>query len=355
MIAPPTYLDLSTEQEDILAGMPFDGNHLVTGPPGSGKSLIALHRAAMLWIADRPVELLSYGNLLRQSATAAADALKIDVPIITYHRWLRAYFQKRFGERPPTVGSDPYATDWTAVFSRIIESDPDTTTQGRDLVVDEGQDLPVQFYRCCRYLGVNVTVCADEHQPITDEQSTLTEITRALRDPARYDLGTDHRTTREIAEFAARYRDGPPTPLPTRHGPVPTITPHTSVTAFAMELAVHTATHTDQVIGVALRRPHDQKRLFAELDRLGVRGVQTYLSADPRFRTVDFTRAGVRIFNVRSMKGLEFDALFVPDLHLYGSDATNPAIRMLAYMLFTRPRQELHLGYMGDTVPPILA
>lgn len=352
MIAPPTYLGLSDEQEKILADMPFDGNHLVTGPPGSGKSLVALHRAAMLWIAGRPVELLSYGNLLRQSTAAAADALKIDVPITTYHRWLHAYFRKRFGENPP---GDRYDIDWAAMLRRVIVSGPGPDRQARDLVIDEGQDLPEEFYRCCRFLGVNVTVCADEHQRITERQSTLAEIDRALAGPARYDLGADHRTTREIAEFAAHYRDGVPAPLPTRSGPVPTITPYKSLASFAKELAVHAATHTDQAIGVALRRPGHQKQLFAELDRLGARGVQTYLSADPRFRTVDFTRAGVRIFNVQSMKGLEFDALFVPDLHLYGSDATDPAIRMLTYMLFTRPRHELHLGYEGDARPTIIA
>lgn len=354
MIVPPTYLDLSAEQEDILARMPFDGNHLITGPPGSGKSLVALHRAAMLWIAGRTVELLSYGNLLRQSTTAAADALKIDVPITTYHRWLHAYFRNRFGENPPVAGGT-YDIDWPAMLRRVIGSGPDPDHHARDLVIDEGQDLPEQFYRCCRFLGVNVTVCADEHQRITERQSTLDEIDRALAGPARYDLNADYRTTREIAAFAARYRDGAPVPLPTRRGPVPTITPYTSLTAFAEELAVHAATHTDQVIGVALRRPDHQKRLFTELGRLGVRGVQTYLSANPRFHTVDFTRTGVRIFNVQSMKGLEFDALFVPDLHLYGSDATDPGVRMLAYMLFTRPRHELHLGYEGDTPPAIIA
>lgn len=355
MIGPPAYLDLSDEQESVLDSMPFDGNHLVTGPPGSGKTLVALHRAAMLWIAGRRVELLSYSNLLRQSTTTAADALKIDVPIRTYHSWLNTYFRGRFGEAPPAADGDTYAIDWPLLCSRVIESGVDSSHQGRDLVVDEGQDLPEQFYLCCGFLGVNVTVCADEHQCITERQSTLAEIDRALRGPARYELTADHRTTREIAEFAARYRMGPPAPLPVRRGPVPTVTRHASLTAFAATLAAHVATHPDQAIGVALRRPYDQKRLFIELERLGVRGAQTYMSAEPRYRTVDFTRPGVRIFNVRSMKGLEFDALFVPDLHLYGADATSPATRMLVYMLFTRPREELHLGYEGHTPPTILS
>lgn len=354
MITPPTYLDLSDEQEKVLAAMPFDGNHLITGPPGSGKSLIALHRAAMLWIAERPVQMLSYGNLLRQSTTAATDALKVDVPITTYHRWLNRYFRSRFGENPPAVDGERYAIDWRAVFSRVIESGPDPDCEGHDLVIDEGQDLPKEFYLCCRFLGLNVTVCADEHQRITEQQSTLDEISRALGGPARYDLGADHRTTREIAEFAAHYRDGPAAPLPARRGPAPTITRHASLLEFATVLAVHAATHTDQIIGVALQRSADQRRLFAELHRLGVRGAQTYLSGSPRYKQVDFTRPGIRVFNVHSMKGLEFDTLFVPDLHLYGTDATDPGIRMLAYMLFTRPRNELHLGYEGDARPAIL-
>ncbi|GAA3021853.1 hypothetical protein GCM10020229_36430 [Kitasatospora albolonga] len=51
------------------------------------------------------------------------------------------------------------------------------------LVVDEGQNLPLGFYRLCRVLGVDVTVFADENQRIGTEETTLSEICRTLGAP----------------------------------------------------------------------------------------------------------------------------------------------------------------------------
>jgi hypothetical protein len=92
------------------------------------------------------------------------------------------------------------------------------------LVIDEGQDLPLDFYRLCRLIGARTTVFADEYQRITDTQSTLAEIGTVLTDPKRYDLTATQRRTRQVADLSARFHVGRTRPRPPdREGPVPSL------------------------------------------------------------------------------------------------------------------------------------
>lgn len=41
----PKYSEL-TDQQRVIVNLPLDKNHLVTGAPGTGKSVIAIYRAS---------------------------------------------------------------------------------------------------------------------------------------------------------------------------------------------------------------------------------------------------------------------------------------------------------------------
>ncbi|WP_431995840.1 AAA family ATPase [Streptomyces griseoflavus] len=177
-----TYLDLAPDQRAALDGLPFDGNHLVSGPPGSGKSILAAQRAVMLALAGTPVVLLTYSNLLRQSLAGTVYALgpaDRSVRVMTAHRWLAEWY----GASPP--GSEDGWYDWDALHNRA--ADPASTAP--TLVVDEGQDLPPEFYLLCRMLHARPTVFADECQRLTalhlgyegdSEPPLLAQVNRAV-------------------------------------------------------------------------------------------------------------------------------------------------------------------------------
>ncbi|MEV5898277.1 AAA family ATPase [Nonomuraea fuscirosea] len=196
---PLTYLELSTPLQGILIDLPFEGRHLVTGPPGSGKTLLAAHRAAMLDIADREVGLITYSNLLRQYTAILGDQVGLKGKVITFHKWFHEFWRRRFGAAPPP-GERPGSFDWLTIMSSLARSPDSLGKEFESLVVDEGQDLPKEFYLLCRQLAADVTVFADEAQCIGDSQSTLLEIQRALG-PARrfWKISANHRNTRQIA------------------------------------------------------------------------------------------------------------------------------------------------------------
>ncbi|TLS47317.1 hypothetical protein FE633_04610 [Streptomyces montanus] len=91
--------------------------------------------------------------------------------------------------------------------------------------------------------------------------------------------------------------------------------------------------------------------------RLPSSRLQVYVGESTgRYRTLDMTRPGVTVLTRASVKGLDFDAVLVPDTHLDADDdPTGAGLRMLYYVLVTRARTHLFLGYTGETEPPLLA
>ncbi|WP_416481821.1 ATP-binding domain-containing protein [Streptomyces sp. CL12] len=350
------FLSLAPDQQDVLASLPFDGHHLVTGPPGSGKSVLAVQRAVMLALTGQPVTLLTRSNLLRQSLEPLATALGPEegLDVSTVHRWLHAWHRALTGR--PAPQTDDGWFDWAAVFQVAASRSHGT---GPLLVIDEGQDLPLDFYRLCRLIGARTTVFADECQCITDTQSTLAEIGSLLTGPNRHDLTATHRTTRQVAALAARFHVGGARPaLPARAGPTPSLRRYGNAHQVAAHIAEHAGTRPDDRVGVILRHTRNQMDLTERLERLLPRSrLQTYVGEGAgRYRTLDLTRPGVTVLNRRSAKGLEFDTVFVPDTHLdAGDDTTGAGLRMLYYVLVTRARTRLFLGYTGEKEPPPVA
>ncbi|MFI1710938.1 DNA helicase [Streptomyces griseoruber] len=347
-----TYLDLSPEQRACLDDLPFDGSHLVSGPPGSGKSLLAAQRAVMLALTGAEVTLLTRSNLLRQSLAALVHVLGPADPkvrVTTAHSWLSAWYGK-----VPSTADGSY--DWDACYGRAAETGP---VPGLTLVVDEGQDLPPDFYRLCRLLGARATVYADECQRLTDTNSTLAEIARCLGRCPCLELDGNHRNTRQIASLAAHFHTGAGMPsLPDREGPPPRL--HRLPSRGSADLLIHLAEkHPRQTIGVIVNSSHAQFSLLGTLQNRAPRlKPQLYTSKAPkgRYRNLDLDRPGLVLVHRASAKGLGFDTVVVPDTHSdAAADPTAAALRMAYYVLATRARRELHFAYEGDAEPPLLA
>lgn len=351
------FLSLAPDQQDVLASLPFDGHHLVTGPPGSGKSVLAVQRAVMLALTGEPVTLLTRSNLLRQALEPVAAALGPEegLEVSTVHGWMHAWHRARTGRPAPRTEDDGWF-EWAAVF-QVAASE--FRRPGPLLVIDEGQDLPLDFYRLCRLIGARTTVFADECQRITDTQSTLAEIGSLLTGPNRHDLTATHRITRPVAVLAARFHVGGARPaLPDLKGPTPSLRRYGSAQQVAAHVAEYAGTRPGERVGVVFRHTGHQMDLTERLERLMPRSrLQTYVGEGTgRYRTLDLARPGVIVLNRKSAKGLEFDTVFVPDTHLdAGDDPTGAGLRMLYYVLVTRARTRLFLGYTGNREPPLLA
>jgi DNA helicase IV len=351
----PSYEDLTKEQDEIY-NLPLDGNFLVSGPPGSGKSVMALYRAEALTIDDRTPSILMFNNVLKQYIQRHAAELGIEGNVETFHRWLAGFWRQNYHVRPPKLGGDEWGYDWAALLSQFFSAPPPPGAV-HDLLVDEGQDMPLDFYRLTPWICSNVTVFADENQQLRDENTTLKEIEIAVRAVRHLTLRRNYRNSIEIAKLARHFYAGAPTgvpDLPTRSWhPGPVLTRYRSDHGLIEDVATYAKTYGNRRIGIAVPTNRLQIRLLNQLTHRKVTA-ETYVSGDVRHSRLAFGTPGVKIINFASLKGLQFDTLFLPELQLAPPDVSSAAVRMRFYVATSRARNELYLSYTGDAEPPLV-
>lgn len=354
----PAFEDLSKEQ-DLIYNLDLDGNYLVSGPPGTGKSVIALYRAQMLTFDDREPAVLMYSKVLQQYTERTANELGVAGYVTTFHKWFWDFWRQHYGTSPPTITGNSYEPDW-AQIAQLFMANPPQLGSLADLIVDEGQDLPLGFFRIARFVAKNITVFADENQQLFDNNTTLREIETAIGAREHLSLLRNYRNTVEIAAVGAKYYSGTPTGIPDppeRHGDKPTLKCYASTDEFADFVARYVKSRTDLTIGVACADQSLQRKLYRALSnrRLPV-PVQQYLSNNQQHRILDFDSPAVTLVHYKSLKGLEFDTLFVPELQRVTADTTSAATRMMFYVVMSRARDELHLSWSGASeIPDIVA
>jgi DNA helicase IV len=351
----PSLLDLEIEQQKVI-DLPFRGNHVITGEPGAGKTVMAVYRAWALATVGRNVALFTRFNLLHQYLAQLAPELTEALHVTTYHRWLKTFWRMHFQTDPPLTDEESWTYDWTEMQRDCISQKVRST---RHLVIDEGQNLPVAFYQLCRILGVGVTVFADENQRIDDDQSTVSEICRALAtqtDPLA--LRENRRNCREIAMLASQFREEARggVPLPTRAGPVPSVLKIPSLGSLITRISQYFNAYPERSIGIVCRSTYLLRDVQSELTHLKLaKYTQAYVHDDRYRDTVDFSTRPIRIVTTASMKGLEFDTVFVPDLDAYTEDPTSVDARLRFFVLCTRAREDLHFAHRGPREPAILS
>jgi superfamily I DNA/RNA helicase len=351
----PSYQDLSKEQ-DRINNLALDDSFLVTGPPGTGKTVMALYRASMLQAKRRQVALLMHGRLLTQYTKSAVSELLIDGSVSTYDRWLTDFFWRHHGRSVPS--HRPWQYDWGEAL-RIVNASPPPPKECPDLIVDEGQDLPKEFFVLARLVSKNLTVFADENQRLRDTNSTLDEIRSygLFSSDHCHALTRNYRNTREIASLAATFYTGLETgvaDLPTRSGDLPVVMRHHNLDATVEFVRNFESANSDLEIGVIAPTESIRERIVRSLGDDTINPVQTYFRKRGETpNELEFDSPGIKVINHQSAKGLEFDAVFLPALHEV-RDPASLSVRMRMYVLTSRARDALFLSYWTASPPPIV-
>ncbi len=417
----PDIQDLSKEQERARL-LPREGCHLIVGGPGTGKSVLALLRTRRHH-RDRGAQdyvFLVYNRLLLEASRELVGGAVNAHPWISWFRMMfkRALSQQvmstlalstpalsnpalsnptlstralseqalpeqalsertRSNQAPskqvlseacPQLAGQRYRLDWPAIHGAILSAAELPAPLTPFVIIDEGQDMPRDFYQALAQLGFeHVFVVADQNQQITDECSSLSEIAAALdiepRD--RIELTENYRNCDRIARLALAFcvEDPaspcvkPPSARPCARTPI-LVDYGAGCRWSAEELITRMLKLADRdpskLIGIitpnnqcrevwfqALR----QSRLDLDLDH-GTPRVLTYASGleggDHRF-----SAGGLFVINAQSAKGLEFDIVFLADIHAYPCQLENKAwmddLRRRFYVMVSRAREQVIL------------
>ena len=359
----PTYTQLSDEQKAILEESDYDENILVIGPPGTGKTVIAMHRAEGLAKARKEtINLIMYNQVLQHYTSQwDSETFRNSVKVKTYHKWVTGLWLKNKcgGFKVPQL--EPYKFDWSEIQAVFYTKG---VKLGR-LVIDEAQDLPVSFYNALGLLAgqgdSKSTFCivADENQRLEEtHNSSIEDIRGAITlagETREYMLRRNYRNTLEIAKLAQKFYVGLESgtaELPeTRRGQKPRMVGYSKgINAMAEGIARHASNNPTQSVLVVCPTSKIVKKFKNRLtSKLDDRKVHAYISGNEDHTAADLKTGAdgsVTVLHWRSMKGVEADAVFVPHLEAFdlGHDSIDGE-KMRLYVLLSRARQILELQY----------
>jgi len=256
---------LSGEQEAVR-NLKIEGRFVVTGPPGTGKSLLAVLRASKIMAEGEDLIVLSKNvplnsHLKESIAPALADVGTISDfsesaagKIRTYDSWSYGVWRqvpkaagKQYGKgRGPMLPDNPdWGYDWATAADDILEQRaPDDAREilgiPKNILIDEGQDLPADFYKFLTRMNCNMTVFADENQMIYAGMSTIDRIKEAMSitkvNGYVYEIKKNFRNTKQVAEISAHFYAGLSTgipELPDKVGPKPIVASFSDMTQLA--------------------------------------------------------------------------------------------------------------------------
>ena len=191
--------ELTVAQSRAVALKP-DEHRLILGSPGSGKTIVLLHRARYLvdehQIPPERYRIFVFTRALKAYIRSALDDLNLpEGCVTTFDSWCSEYYLEHIGKRLPTKLSErpakkstkggedklKYETDFDAIHQAVWERTRLSTERPFDFVlVDEGQDLNAQAFEILKSIAQHVTVFMDHKQQLYETGADESGILRAL-------------------------------------------------------------------------------------------------------------------------------------------------------------------------------
>lgn len=356
----PGIQDLSKEQERARA-LPLTGQHLIIGGPGTGKSVLTLLRARRLAAENQGYQFLVYTHLLDRSNIQLFGG---SLDSRTWQSWFNETFRSITSHWPPCLpaqdmnGYRPY--NWKRVLEIAEAHDLAEASELLLLVIDEGQDMPPEFYDALVRLGFeNFFVAADQNQQITESRSSRQdiEVALALETDQVVELRQNYRNTFPIWKLAMEFYTGDPASPPSeapnrRYGNVPGLITYAreQFSEVARRIVRRARNRPSRLIGVIAPNNKVRERYMKEIQAAkrsnNVPGEDLQLETfyDIHRPEIRFDRGGILVINAQACKGLEFDEVVCADIdeHFVNPEDLNAA-KKLFYVMVARAREDLFL------------
>jgi DNA helicase IV len=362
--------DRLSRSQLIVSNLPPDKSYVICGGPGTGKTLMALLRAdqirstfskehgrkpkLLFLVFNRPLQ-----NYLKPNVSKAGLTEK---QAMTWHSWMWHHACPEYlgTDNPNDLQIAPYKYDWDKVMRRLREHNNGKATRIEHVILDEAQDMPEGLVTFLNEISNNITVFMDDHQMI-DEQDNDRDVkeikltrNRALQivadgDPYRLQfLLENHRNSQAIVDLANLFmRDGGIAPdALNKGGRKPEVLVYGDLDEFAQEVASYAEDNPDQNISVFLPT-NEEKSSFVDVLRVHrtvKNGVREYKDG---YQTPNFDpeeKQSVKVFSYRTFKGLEFAAVFMPEIDGSYFDRETEVRLNQAMVGITRAEERIFIG-----------
>ena len=313
----PGVEELNKDQDRVLR-LPEDGNFLIIGGPGTGKSVVALLRA-MKFADNKNYEFLVYNHTLH---TATKQLIGFDLTGGTITSWFYKVQYKLTGKYMPQTKEKK--TDYAVVITKFRELD--IPLNDLHLLIDEGQDMPIKFYESLMELGYeNFFIVADQNQQITEENSCRQELTDILGLEVEdvIELKQNYRNSHPIALVAQYFYTDIASPKPALPAAsksalgTPVLYQYKDFNKCIKYILREADREPSNLIGIVVTKNDILNECKTRLEQTEVTldnpkpKIQYYLSHDTQKVNINFGEGGIVVLNDKSVKGLEFDIVFV--------------------------------------------
>ncbi len=357
----PDIQELSKEQERARL-LPREGCHLIVGGPGTGKSVLTLLRSRRHHRPNGAQDyvFLVYNKLLLK---ASQELVSGAVNAITWITWFKGVYSQMLSRACPVKNGNAYEIDWEQVKTGIDASSNEIAPPLTPFVIiDEGQDMPPDFYHALAQLGFeNFYVVADQNQQITNENSSLRDIENelAIDTKNRIELTENYRNCDRVARLALQFcvEDAavPAVNMPSARpcARTPVIVEYGAecrwdFASVIRRLLKFADRDPDKLIGIITPNNKSRQRWLAALTQdtvaldNGHPRIVTYAKGEPDGEH-RFSEGGIFVINAQSVKGLEFDCVFLADINEYPCHLEDrvwmDAKKRLFYVMVSRARE----------------
>ena len=334
-------------QQSRAAQHPVRDVLVVTGPPGSGKTLVLIARAR--WLAERypnwHIQVLCYNRAL----VPYLQGMVSDLPTVRV---------STFGKFAHAAGYSVSLTNEDVAFRQVEAQLPNARPFVSAVLIDEWQDFMPAWISLALALTVpgrgGVALAGDPQQALYRD-ARLAELLND-RDVTTVELKIPYRCTRQILDVTAvldpafavsasdRALEGEPVDLVWAHS----MTEQAAAVARDIRLILEAGERTAGDVAVLVTRKWDIGRVVAALTESDIPCRVIYPSqAD----VSSLSESAVKIMTVHSAKGYEFPIVFLVGLeHPPNPDGSVRAIQggRSGYVAFTRAKDQLVVTYTRD-------
>lgn len=364
-----------TKDQRMAIRKPAAGQYLVVGAPGTGKSVVALLRLKK-YADDSQIQFLTFNHVLNHANRFLAGG-EAKYNMNTAMSWLYELHWKIVDGKQETYQEDKmpelgaHQPDYEKLIERFKEYHADCS--GLSLIVDEGQDLPQGWYEAVESLNIeNFFIVADQNQQITEENSSHDELkdVLALDSSDVIELKENWRNTTAIAAFANYFytdKSSPKPALPNKPSAyVPILYEYEKLNSAKEIILSSYDQDPSKLIGLIVAT--DSKREWWAKDltkdektrRESPPIVSTYVSNQKNGVHIDFDQGGIVVLNDKSVKGIEFDEVFIIIDGFKAINNDRETLMKRMYVMASRARERLFLlkssvqkSIFEDVLPPL--
>lgn len=357
-----------TKDQETARSLPLDGQHLIIGGPGTGKSVVALLRVKQLADQKKDYVFLVFNRLLKHSCFLLAGQ---ELLAEQWQSWFIQLYKRVFRvdnipclEENNNKRAKNYLAsfDWDTIILNAQAHEPLKNAENLPyIVIDEGQDMPRQFYQMLAELGYeNFFVVADQNQQlVSGENSSRQDIENALGVDVDdvVELKSNHRNHYATARLARAFYTGDPASPPPELPPAPkhnVLKPllfnyqEHHFNPICKKIVLMAKAYPSKLVAVLTPYNRVREKFVAELRQQA----QLLEQPAPLISTyqhsatekIPFEQGGVMVINAQACKGLEFDVVFIADIDKhYVPNNDFDQLKKLFYVMSSRAIDRLFL------------